>query len=160
MTTTVESGFGSYHMAQGFILNNQLTDFSADADRRLRRADREPRRRRQAAAQLDGADAGVQDRRRRHARRLLHGHRLAGRRTIIQYVVKTLVGALDWNLDAQQATSMIDFGAANSATTNVGGEHPNVIAGSNGGERSAGHRSACDGPHGVRRARNRAASRR
>jgi hypothetical protein len=29
MTTTVESGFGSFHMTQGFILNNQLTDFSA-----------------------------------------------------------------------------------------------------------------------------------
>ena len=29
MTTTVESGFGSYHMARGFMLNNQLTDFSA-----------------------------------------------------------------------------------------------------------------------------------
>ena len=29
-------------------------------------------------------------------------------------------------MDAQQATSMVDFGAANSANTNVGGEHPNV----------------------------------
>jgi len=41
--------------------------------------------------------------------------------TIIQYVVKTLVGALDWNLDAQQATSLVDFGASNSATTSVDG---------------------------------------
>jgi gamma-glutamyltranspeptidase/glutathione hydrolase len=48
--------------------------------------------------------------------------------TIIQYVVKTLVGALDWNLDAQQATSLVDFGAANSPITNVGGEHPNIMA--------------------------------
>jgi gamma-glutamyltranspeptidase/glutathione hydrolase len=46
--------------------------------------------------------------------------------TIIQYVVKTLVGALDWGLDAQQATSLVDFGASNSVNTNVGGEHPNV----------------------------------
>ena len=51
-----------------------------------------------------------------------------GGATIIQYVIKTLVGVLDWGMDAQQATSMIDFGAANSATTNVGGEHPNVNA--------------------------------
>ena len=55
-----------------------------------------------------------------------------GGSTIIQYVVKTLVGALDWGLDAQQATSMVDFGAANSPTTNVGGEHPNVNATANG----------------------------
>jgi gamma-glutamyltranspeptidase/glutathione hydrolase len=46
--------------------------------------------------------------------------------TIIQYVVKTLVGALDWGLDAQQATSLVDFGASNSKTTNVGGEHPAI----------------------------------
>ena len=132
MTTTVESGFGSFHMTQGFILNNQLTDFYADADRRTGATDRQPRRAAEAAAQLDGADAGLQDERRRQPRRLPHGHRLAGRRTIIQYVVKTLVGALDWGLDAQQATSMVDFGAANSPTTNVGGEHPNVNAANNG----------------------------
>ncbi|KZF06754.1 gamma-glutamyltransferase family protein, partial [Rhodococcus sp. EPR-147] len=29
MTTTVESAFGSFHMVDGFLLNNQLTDFSA-----------------------------------------------------------------------------------------------------------------------------------
>jgi gamma-glutamyltranspeptidase/glutathione hydrolase len=36
------------------------------------------------------------------------------------------VGVLEWGLDAQQATAMIDFGASNSPTTNVGSEHPNV----------------------------------
>ena len=55
-----------------------------------------------------------------------------GGSTIIQYVVKTVVGVLDWGLDAQQATSMVDFGAANSPTTNVGTEHPNVNAANNG----------------------------
>ena len=29
MTTTVESAFGAFHMTEGFVLNNQLTDFSA-----------------------------------------------------------------------------------------------------------------------------------
>ena len=28
MTTTVEASMGSFHMTQGFLLNNQLTDFS------------------------------------------------------------------------------------------------------------------------------------
>jgi gamma-glutamyltranspeptidase/glutathione hydrolase len=46
--------------------------------------------------------------------------------SIIQYVVKTLVGVLDWGLDAQQATSMVNFGAGNSVTTYVGGEHPAI----------------------------------
>ena len=46
--------------------------------------------------------------------------------SIIQYVVKTLTSVLDWGLDAQQATSMVNFGASNSATTHVGGEHPEI----------------------------------
>ncbi|MCM3356373.1 gamma-glutamyltransferase, partial [Bacillus halotolerans] len=29
-TTTVESSMGSFHMTNGFLLNNQLTDFSAN----------------------------------------------------------------------------------------------------------------------------------
>lgn len=33
---------------------------------------------------------------------------------------------LDWNLDPQQAVSMVDFGAAHTPETNVGGEHPNI----------------------------------
>ena len=59
-----------------------------------------------------------------------------GGATIIQYVTKTLVGVLDWGLDAQQATAMVDFGAANSPTTNVGGEHPNIAA-ANAGQNDA-----------------------
>ena len=56
----------------------------------------------------------------------------SGGATIIQFVVKTLVSALDWNLDAQQATSMVNFGAANSPTTGVGGEHPAIDVSNNG----------------------------
>jgi len=55
-----------------------------------------------------------------------------GGSTIIHYAAKTPVGLLDWGLDAQQATSMVDFGAANSPTTNVGGEHPDINASANG----------------------------
>jgi gamma-glutamyltranspeptidase/glutathione hydrolase len=61
MTTTVESGFGSFHMTRGgFLLNNQLTDFSA-APPMQRQPDRQPGGSRQAAAQFDGAYAGVQE---------------------------------------------------------------------------------------------------
>jgi gamma-glutamyltranspeptidase / glutathione hydrolase len=127
MTTTVESGFGSWHMTQGFILNNQLTDFSAaptDAGGLpiANRVQPGKRPRSSMAPTLVfkvAADGTRGD--------FVMGTGSPGGSTIIQYVVKTLVGALDWGLDAQQATAMIDFGAANSATTNVGGEHPNVV---------------------------------
>ncbi|MGI4778146.1 MAG: gamma-glutamyltransferase family protein [Janthinobacterium lividum] len=129
MTTTVESTLGSYHMSHGIMLNNQLTDF--------------------AASPVDGAGLPV-------ANRVAPGKRprstmaptmvfngtgpgdflmatgSPGGGTIIQYVVKTVVGALDWGLDAQQATSLVDFGASNSVTTAVGGEHPNVDTTNNG----------------------------
>ncbi|NCV61754.1 MAG: gamma-glutamyltransferase, partial [Betaproteobacteria bacterium] len=66
--------------------------------------------------------------------------------SIIQFVTKTLIGVIDWKLDAQQATSMVNFGAANSPTTGVGGEHPYVDLSGNGlndpllnGLRSLGH---------------------
>ena len=49
-----------------------------------------------------------------------------GGSAIIQYVVKNLVAMLDWGLDPQQAVSMVNVGASNSPTTNVGGEHPAV----------------------------------
>ena len=126
MTTTVESGMGSFHFTQGFILNNQLTDFSAaptdaaglpianklEAGKRPRSSMAPTLVFRKAA---DGSPG-----------EFVMATGSPGGSTIIQYVAKTLVGALDWGLDAQQATSMVDFGAANSATTNVGGEHPNV----------------------------------
>ena len=48
--------------------------------------------------------------------------------TIIQYVLKTVVGAVDWNLDAQQATSLVNFGATNSPTTNVDGANNGRVA--------------------------------
>ena len=47
-------------------------------------------------------------------------------------MTKTLVSALDWNFDAQQATSMVNFGASNSPTTSIGGEHPKINAANNG----------------------------
>ncbi|MEO6410620.1 MAG: gamma-glutamyltransferase, partial [Burkholderiaceae bacterium] len=132
MTTTVESGFGSFHMTQGFVLNNQLTDFSATptdaaglpiANRVA--AGKRPRSSMAPTLVFKTATDGT--------RGDFHlGTGSPGGSTIIQYVVKTLVGALDWGLDAQQATAMVDFGAANTITTNVGGEHPNIEASAGG----------------------------
>lgn len=61
-----------------------------------------------------------------------------GGSVIIQFVGKTVVGMLDWNFDPQQAVSMVDFGAANTPETNVGGEHPNIDSSDDGRQRPAG----------------------
>ncbi|GAC1599760.1 MAG: gamma-glutamyltransferase [Ramlibacter sp.] len=132
MTTTIESGMGSFHFTRGFLLNNQLTDFSFDpsdasgpiansiAPLKRPRSSMSPTLVFNSAA--DGSRGG-----------LLMATGSPGGSTIIQFVVKTVVSALDWKMDAQQATSTVNFGAANSPTTNVGGEHPLVNASSNGG---------------------------
>ncbi|HRD99010.1 MAG TPA: gamma-glutamyltransferase [Rubrivivax sp.] len=127
MTTTIESGFGSFHMTRGgFLLNNQLTDFSAAPTD----ASGAPIANRVAAGKRPRSSMAPTLVFRQTATGARGEFRLAtgspGGATIIQYVTKTLVGFADWGLDAQQATSMVAFGAANSATTNVGGEHPNV----------------------------------
>jgi gamma-glutamyltranspeptidase/glutathione hydrolase len=135
MTTTVESAFGAFHMTRGgFLLNNQLTDFSAaptDASgtpiaNRVA-AGKRPRSSMAPTLVFDARSDGTRG-------DFLMATGSPGGATIIQYVTKTLVGVLDWGLDAQQATSMIDFGAANSPTTNVGGEHPNVNLANNGND--------------------------
>ncbi|WP_326546882.1 gamma-glutamyltransferase family protein [Mycolicibacterium sp. ND9-15] len=126
LTTTVESAFGSFHMVDGFILNNQLTDFSAEpagpdgtAIANRVQPGKRPRSTMAPTLIFDRAEGRPGQR----------GRPLAvlgspGGAVIIQFVTKTIVGMLDWELDPQQAVSMVDFGAANTPETNVGGEHP------------------------------------
>ena len=131
LTTTVESQFGSFHMVDGFILNNQLTDFSAeptgpDGYPLPNRVAPGKRPRSSMAPTLifdkDGEKRG----------RLYATLGSPGGSVIIQFVVKTIVGITDWGMDPQQAVGMVDFGAANSPKTNVGGEHPNIDTANNG----------------------------
>ena len=114
MTTTIESGFGSLQMVKGFILNNQLTDFSLtpmDADGRAVanrvEAGKRPRSS-MAPSFVFNANGDVE---------AVVGS--PGGSNIIQYVVKTLVGLVDWKLDIQAAINLPNFGAQTSATTEI-----------------------------------------
>ena len=121
MTTTVESSMGSFHMVNGFLLTNQLTDFSADpvdangtpiANRVA--PGKRPRSTMAPTLVFRGDQPGD----------FVMATGSPGGGSIIQYVVKTVVGALDWGLDAQQATSLVVFGASNSPRTSV--DHSNT----------------------------------
>lgn len=135
LTTTVESAFGSFHMVDGFLLNNQLTDFSAEpagpdgapVANRVQPGKR-PRSTMAPTLIFDQAQGRAGERGRLYA---VLGS--PGGAVIIQFVAKTIVGMLDWGLDPQQAVSMVDFGAANTPKTNVGGEHPIIDTSDNGG---------------------------
>jgi gamma-glutamyltranspeptidase/glutathione hydrolase len=111
-------------MVRGFVLNNQLTDFApaptdahgltivnALAPLKRPRSSMSP-----TLVFTAGADGGRGE--------FIMATGSPGGSTIIQYLVKTLVGTLDWGLDAQQSANLIDFGAANAPVTNLGGEHP------------------------------------
>ena len=145
MTTTIESGMGSFHFTRGFLLNNQLTDFSFDpSDASGPIANRVAALKRPRSSMSPtivfnkAADGSRGD--------FLMATGSPGGASIIQFVVKTVVSVVDWKLDAQQATSMVNFGASNSATTGVGGEHPAIDVSNSGlndpllvGLRSLGH---------------------
>jgi gamma-glutamyltranspeptidase/glutathione hydrolase len=106
MTTTIEGVFGSGVMAGGFLLNNELTDFSflpADRDglaiaNRVEGGKR-PRSTMSPTIVFD-EKGGV------HA---VLGSPGGGR--IIMFVSKALVSLLDWNLDAYQAAQSMNFGS-------------------------------------------------
>jgi gamma-glutamyltranspeptidase / glutathione hydrolase len=127
MTTTIESGMGSFHFTRGFLLNNQLTDFSfvpSDATGVIANRIQPLKRPRSSMAPtivFNRAPDGSRG-------EFLMATGSPGGAAIIQFVVKTVVSAVDWKFDAQQATSMVNFGAGNSPTTGVGGEHPAIDA--------------------------------
>nr|WP_124403005.1 gamma-glutamyltransferase [Pseudomonas sp. R3-18-08] len=111
MTTTVEAAFGSHVMVQGFLLNNQMTDFSFIAQENGQPvANRvQPGKRPRSAM----APTLVFD---RQSGELLATVGSPGGSQIIEYVSKSLVAMLDWKLDPQAAISLPNFGSRNGAT--------------------------------------------
>jgi gamma-glutamyltranspeptidase/glutathione hydrolase len=112
LTSSIENGLGSLQMVHGFLLNNQLTDFAwlpADADGRPAANALAPGKRPRStmAPTLVFAPSG-------ELRAVLGS---PGGPAIAMYVVKTLVGLIDWGLDIQQAIDLPNFGAAGSAAT-------------------------------------------
>ena len=116
MTTTVENSFGSRVMARGFLLNNQLTDFDFVPG---------------------GANAVAPSKRPRSSMAptmvfLNQGelHMVIGSPggpAIINFVAKTLVAALDWQLDLQAAVEAPNFGSRGGATQLERGTHYEIL---------------------------------
>ncbi len=114
MTSSIENGFGSLQMVGGFLLNNQLTDFSfmpADAAGPVANRVAPGKRPRSSMAptlifnaQTGNLEAAIGS---------------PGGSAIIQYVTKTVLGLVDWGLDIQQAINLPNFGAQTSAATAI-----------------------------------------
>ncbi|HWH87824.1 MAG TPA: gamma-glutamyltransferase [Pseudomonas sp.] len=111
MTTTIEAAFGSHLMVQGFLLNNQMTDFSFIPEENGQKvANRvEPGKRPRSSM----APTLIFD---RDSGEFVATVGSPGGSQIIEYVAKTTVGLLDWNLDAQSAINLPNFGSRNGPT--------------------------------------------
>ena len=108
MTTTVEAAFGSQRMTNGFMLNNQLTDFSfrsvdengvaianAPAPGKRPRSSMSPH----IVFNPDGE--------------LLFTSGSPGGNSIIAYTAKSIVGMIDWGLSPQEAIELPNVIARN-----------------------------------------------
>ena len=110
MTSSVESAFGSRLMTRGFLLNNQLTDFSfvPEKDGALIANRAEPGKRPRSSMAptivLDGSGKVV----------MAVGS--PGGSRIIGYVAKTLIAVLDWSMDMQSAVGLPHFVNRNGPT--------------------------------------------
>jgi gamma-glutamyltranspeptidase/glutathione hydrolase len=109
MTTTIETGFGSRLMVGGFLLNNELTDFSRrpESDGRpvANRVEGGKRPRSSMAPTIVLKDG--------HPYLVLGS---PGGSRIINYVAKTIVAVLDFGMDPQQALNLGHFVNRNGAT--------------------------------------------
>ncbi|WP_207460196.1 gamma-glutamyltransferase [Azospirillum sp. SYSU D00513] len=110
MTTTIEGGFGSRIMVRGFLLNNELTDFAftpeVEGKPVANRVEPGKRPRSTMAPMLVFRGDGS----------LLATVGSPGGSAIANFVAKTLVALLDWDMDPQEAVDLANFGSRNGPT--------------------------------------------
>jgi len=111
MTSSVEMGFGSTVMVEGFILNNQLTDFSLapKINGELIANRLEPLKRPRSSM------APMMVFNKDNSLKLVVGS--PGGSRIINYVAQTIIGVLDWNLEPQAAINLPKVTNRNHVTT-------------------------------------------
>ncbi|MDN5926105.1 MAG: gamma-glutamyltransferase [Hyphomicrobiales bacterium] len=102
MTTTVESAFGSRQMVDGFLLNNELTDFTFAPEKDGRavanRVEPGKRPRSSMAPTIVMKDG-----------RPVIAIGSPGGSNIISYVAEALIAMIDWKMDVQEAVSLPHF---------------------------------------------------
>ncbi|HEX4782450.1 MAG TPA: gamma-glutamyltransferase [Usitatibacter sp.] len=111
MTTTIESAFGSHIMVDGFMLNNELTDFNflpASGGLGVANSVAAGKRPRSSMSPFLVFDAKT------GAPEMALGS--SGGALIIGEVAKALVALIDWKMDMQQAIDLANFDSRNGPT--------------------------------------------
>jgi gamma-glutamyltranspeptidase / glutathione hydrolase len=113
MTASIATAFGSARMVGGFILNNQLTDFSFNPKKHGRlvvnraQGGKRPRSSMSPSLVFDGSG------------KLVLAMGSPGGMRIIGYVAQALIAALDWKMNVQQAIDMPHFINRNRRDTEI-----------------------------------------
>ncbi|MBX3654709.1 MAG: gamma-glutamyltransferase family protein [Ramlibacter sp.] len=120
MTTTIEDVFGARQMVKGFLLNNELTDFSfAPTDAQGKpianrvQAGKRPRSSMAPTLVFDKATG-----------QLVMSGGSPGGALIIHFTAKTLYGVLNWGMTPQQAINLPNFASLNGPSILEEGRFP------------------------------------
>ena len=100
MTATVESAFGNSRMVNGYLLNNELTDFSRQPTINSLPVANAPAGGKRPRSSMSPTMVFDQD------GDLFMVTGSPGGNSIVAYVSKTIVGVLDWGLSAQEAINL------------------------------------------------------
>lgn len=110
MTASIEAAFGNRQMVRGFLLNNELTDFSREPEQGgkpvANRVEAGKRPRSSMAPTVVFDEKG--------ALTMVIGS--PGGHSIINYVAQTLIDVLDWNMNIQEAVAAPRMGSRNGPT--------------------------------------------
>jgi len=110
LTASIEAAFGNRQMVHGFLLNNELTDFSWEPEEDGKpvanrvEGGKRPRSSMAPTMVFDGKG------------KLLMVIGSPGGHSIINYVALTIVNALDWGMDIQKAIDAPRMGSRNGPT--------------------------------------------
>ncbi|MGL3821384.1 gamma-glutamyltransferase [Sphingopyxis sp. R3-92] len=122
MTSTVESIFGSNLLANGYFLNNQMTDFDLNPEKGgAPGANRVQAGKRPLSSMAPTIVYGPDG-------KVVLAVGSAGGKRIIMHVVKTLVGVLDWGLSAEEAIALPNLFFGQSGVLIEGNDAGKAIA--------------------------------